>query len=171
MTFPFCLLLLLLFGAAEAAEKCTFDVQATAETPKLREEGDRPPDADDAAVWTNGTHALIVGTLKEGGLATFLPDGSQKERISLPPPSSGNKPARFNNVVVLDGLVVVTDRGQDILRFYTCHRKPHPRGKDPGREEVGLQQDSGRGQQAAHSVRVGWVRQRRTAVRRGHQAC
>jgi len=72
-------------------------------------------DCDDAALWVNPegpASSLVVGTLKRGGLDVYNLQGERVDHIDV------SSPSKLNNVDVLDDLVVVSDHGQDILRFF-----------------------------------------------------
>ncbi|HEX6343652.1 phytase [Umezawaea sp.] len=88
-------------------------------------------DADDPAVWVHPSRperTVVLGTLKEGGLAAFDLRGRTLGTYPAPPaPTPGAKPGRFNNVDVLSGVAVggrkrdlafVSDRGRDRIRVY-----------------------------------------------------
>src|SRR5262245_3071261 len=108
-------------GGAVAADPV--EVQATLETVPCREDDDA--DADDPAVWvhpSDGAKSIVVGTLKNGGLAAFDLQGQTLQRIDY-----ADEDARQNNVDLLYGielggmrrdLAVVTDRGLDQLRVF-----------------------------------------------------
>lgn len=105
----------------------------TAATPSVIDSDDRalvpPPaflgDADDPAVWVNPDDAgnsLVVGALKNGGLATFNLDGTVAQDLSVP---YGDR--RYNNVDVLYNfevggktvdLAIATDRRNDTLTIW-----------------------------------------------------
>ena len=99
----------------------TKTVSPSVQTPDRKPSG--TIDADDAAVWNKGNPAtaVILGTIKEGGLDVYKADGTVVQSIA------GNG-GRFNNVdlvydVVLGGqpardLAVVTDRATDKLHIY-----------------------------------------------------
>ncbi len=98
----------------------TKTVAPTVQTPDRKPSG--TIDADDAAVWSTGnpSTAVILGTIKEGGLDVYRPDGTVVQTIA----ANGG---RFNNVdlvydVTLGGqtrdLAVVTDRATDKLHIY-----------------------------------------------------
>ncbi|HKS47248.1 MAG TPA: phytase [Amycolatopsis sp.] len=76
-----------------------------------------PPDADDPAIWINRrdpARRLVLGTLKQGGLAAFDLHGHQVAWVPAPPsPGKGTAPGRFDNVDVIGELAVVSDRGRD----------------------------------------------------------
>jgi 3-phytase len=108
-------------GAALAADQVI--APATLETEPFFAEDDA--DADDPAIWVHATdraNSIVVGTLKNGGLAVFELDGETIQRIDY-----DDEDARQNNVdllyrVELGGLTrdlaVVTDRGLDHLRVF-----------------------------------------------------
>lgn len=74
---------------------------------------------------------MVLGTLKEAGLAVYNLKGVQLQSIASPPAlTSDDKSGRFNNVdlvysFVLGGkkvdLAVVSDRGSDKLRIYSIN--------------------------------------------------
>jgi 3-phytase len=108
-------------GAAGAADPV--EVQATLETEPFFDADDA--DADDPAIWvhpSDGAKSIVVGTLKNGGLAVFDLQGRTIQRIDY-----ADEDARQNNVDLLYGielggtkrdLAVVTDRGLDHLRAF-----------------------------------------------------
>ncbi|MEV7094682.1 phytase [Amycolatopsis sp. NPDC051045] len=72
-------------------------------------------DADDPAVWVHPRdpeRSVVLGTLKEGGLAAF---DLGARTLQLVPAGPGG---RFNNVDVVGDLAVVSDRGRDRVRVY-----------------------------------------------------
>jgi 3-phytase len=88
-------------------------------------------DADDPAIWVHPSRpgrTVVLGTLKEGGLAAFDLGGRTLGTYPAPPaPTPDAKPGRFNNVDVLSGVAVggrkrdlafVSDRGRDRIRVY-----------------------------------------------------
>ncbi|MEM7556183.1 MAG: phytase, partial [Cyanobacteria bacterium P01_A01_bin.84] len=105
-----------------------------------------PGDSDDPAIWVNPNNpsdSLVIGTLKDGGLATFNLAGELKQRIL---PSQSSNPldqtlgeygsVRYNNVDIIydfqaagftptgtftTDLVVVSDRENDSLAFFTIN--------------------------------------------------
>jgi 3-phytase len=85
-------------GAAVAADP--IEVQATLETePFFDADG---ADADDPAIWvhpSNGAKSIVVGTLKNGGLAVFDLQGRTIQRIDY-----ADEDARQNNVDLLYAL-------------------------------------------------------------------
>ncbi|MFE9591696.1 phytase [Streptomyces sp. NPDC006294] len=111
-------------------------VQPRAETATLYddEEGGNA-NADDPAIWRNTAdpgRSLVVATAKEGGLRVYDLDARQVQSIAAPAPATDeDAPGRFNNVDLLQGvrlstgradLAVVSDRGNDRLRFYRIDR-------------------------------------------------
>jgi 3-phytase len=98
-------------------------------------------DADDPAIWVHRTRperSLVLGTLKNGGLAVYDLRGRELQRIDVPPaPGEGAEEGRFNNVDLALGvragerrldLAVVSDRGRDRVRTY----RVDPRGSAAG---------------------------------------
>jgi 3-phytase len=84
-----------------------------------------PADADDPAIWVHPgdpSPSIVLGTLKEGGLAAFDLDA---RTLQLVPAGPGG---RFNNVDVVGDLAVVSDRGRDRIRVYRID----PRGSAAG---------------------------------------
>jgi 3-phytase len=88
-------------------------------------------DADDPAIWVHPRSAgqsVVLGTLKEGGLAAFDLSGRTLGTYPAPlPPTPDAKPGRYNNVDVLSrvpvggrarDLAFVSDRGRDRIRVY-----------------------------------------------------
>ncbi|MCR6488184.1 phytase [Amycolatopsis sp. OK19-0408] len=74
-----------------------------------------PADADDPAIWVHPRdpgRSIVLGTLKEGGLAAF---DLNARTLQIVPAGPGG---RFNNVDVVGDLAVVSDRGQDRVRVY-----------------------------------------------------
>ncbi|MDS0139808.1 MULTISPECIES: phytase [unclassified Amycolatopsis] len=72
-------------------------------------------DADDPAIWVHPRdpeRSVVLGTLKEGGLAAF---DLGARTLQLVPAGPGG---RFNNVDVVGDLAVVSDRGRDRIRVY-----------------------------------------------------
>jgi 3-phytase len=111
-------------------------VQPHAETaPLYDDEAGGNADADDPAIWRNAAdpgRSLVVATAKEGGLRVYDLAARQVQSIAAPAPASeDDAPGRFNNVDLLQGvrlgagradLAVVSDRGNDRLRFYRIDR-------------------------------------------------
>ncbi len=83
---------------------------------------EEPADADDPAIWVNprnSERSVVLGTLKEGGLAAFDLDGRTIGVYPAPPaPTPEAKPGRYNNVDVLGNLAFVSDRGRDRVRVF-----------------------------------------------------
>jgi 3-phytase len=82
-------------------------------------------DADDPAVWVHPRdpeRSVVLGALKEGGLAAF---DLGARTLQLVPAGPGG---RFNNVDVVGDLAVVSDRGRDRIRVYRID----PRGSAAG---------------------------------------
>ncbi|MEW2631896.1 phytase [Streptomyces sp. NPDC048389] len=111
-------------------------VQPRAETATLYDdEAGGNADADDPAIWRNAAdpgRSLVVATAKEGGLRVYDLDARQVQSIPAPAPAAqDDAPGRFNNVDLLRDvrlstgradLAVVSDRGNDRLRFYRIDR-------------------------------------------------
>src|SRR5262245_34325753 len=114
-----------------AATADTADVQATLETEAFFDSDDA--DADDPAIWvhpTDGSKSIVVGTLKNGGLAAFDLAGKTIQRID-----HATEDPRQNTVALLydvrpggvtRDLAVVTERGLDHLRVFAID----PAGSD-----------------------------------------
>ncbi|WP_284741281.1 phytase [Amycolatopsis sp. RTGN1] len=84
-----------------------------------------PADADDPAIWVHPhdpARSVVLGTLKEGGLAAFDLDARTLQRVPAGPGG------RFNNVDVVGDLAVVSDRGRDVIRVFRID----PRGSAAG---------------------------------------
>lgn len=110
-------------------------VQPKLETPpNFDDDAGGDADADDPAIWVHPSSAsksLMVGTLKNAGLAVYNLKGVQLQSIAAPAaPTPDDRPGRFNNVDLvygfgLDGkkvdLAVVSDRGSDKLRIYSVN--------------------------------------------------
>ncbi|MBP2473910.1 3-phytase [Crossiella equi] len=83
--------------------------------------------ADDPAIWVHPgekSASVVLGTLKEGGLAAFDLSGRLLQLVPAPPPpSAGAAPGRFNNVDLLGDLAFVSDRGRDRVRVYRVDRR------------------------------------------------
>ncbi len=87
---------------------------------------DQFADADDPAIWIhpfNDRKSLVVGTLKEGGLAVFDLKGKLIQRIEVMPELEGTPKSRFNNVDIIQlddwtAVFAVSDRGRDQIRFF-----------------------------------------------------
>jgi 3-phytase len=125
-----------LFTAALVAGTALAAVQPRAETATLYDdEAGGNANADDPAIWRNAAdpdRSLVVATAKEGGLRVYDLDARQVQSIAAPAPATADDaPGRFNNVDLLQGvrlgagradLAVVSDRGNDRLRFYRIDR-------------------------------------------------
>ncbi|MEU5695681.1 phytase [Actinosynnema sp. NPDC020468] len=125
--------LLVALVAATPAAASTAGVTPVTQTRAFVDDGSATPanaDADDPAVWVHPDRrrSVVLGTLKEGGLAAFDLDGRALGTYPAPAaPAPGAKPGRFNNVDVLGGarvgdrrrnLAFVSDRGRDRVRVY-----------------------------------------------------
>jgi 3-phytase len=111
-------------GIGKAAGVNTGIVHATLETEPFLAADDA--DADDPAIWVHPDRrdeSIMVGTLKNAGLAVVDLDGETIQRIDY-----ADEDARQNNVDVLydvnlggrtRDLAVVTDRGLDHLRVFS----------------------------------------------------
>jgi 3-phytase len=74
-----------------------------------------PADADDPAIWVHPhdpSRSVVLGTLKESGLAAFDLDARTLQLVAAGPGG------RFNNVDVVGDLAVVSDRGRDRVRVF-----------------------------------------------------
>src|SRR5262245_27585529 len=119
------------FVVVAAGTADTPEVQATLETEPFFDSEDA--DADDPAIWvhpTDSSKSIVVGTLKNGGLAVFDLAGNTIQRLDY-----ADEDARQNNVDLLYGvrlggqtrdLAVVTERGLDHLRVFAVD----PAGSD-----------------------------------------
>ncbi|SDZ10045.1 3-phytase [Amycolatopsis xylanica] len=119
----------LLLGAAPAEAACP--PSPVLQTRAFVDDGSADPanaDADDPAIWVNPRHperSVVLGALKEGGLAAFDLDARQIAHVPAPPkPGTGAAPGRFNNVDVVGDLAVVSDRGRDRIRVYKVSAGP-----------------------------------------------
>ncbi len=100
-------------------------MHATLETQSFFDNDVDDSDADDPAIWVHAkdrSKSIVLGTLKNGGLAVFDLEGTTVQRVDY-----DDDDARQNNVdviydVTLGGktrdLAVVTDRGLDHLRVF-----------------------------------------------------
>ncbi|MGI0117525.1 phytase [Zooshikella sp. RANM57] len=109
-------------------------INASAETERFFDDNANGyANADDPALWYNSekpSQSLIIGTLKQGGLASFTLDGKLRQQIV---PNANKTPSsRYNNVDVIHSvifdqqpldIVITTDRGQDKLRFLQISAK------------------------------------------------
>ncbi|MDE1461788.1 phytase [Spartinivicinus poritis] len=94
---------------------------------------DNESDADDPTVWVNphdSAKSLIIGTLKQGGLAVFNLQGKMIQQIIPEQNQVTGLQGRYNNVDILTGylledsqmdLAVVTDRGTDKLKIFSIN--------------------------------------------------
>jgi len=125
----------LIWADIQVTPQRVLTVLPTAETPSVIDSDDRTlapapaflGDADDPAVWVNPNDAgnsLVLGTLKNGGLATFNLDGTVAQDLSVVP--YGDR--RYNNVDVLYDfnvggktvdLAIATDRRNDTLTIWS----------------------------------------------------
>jgi 3-phytase len=125
-------LLACLAAPARAVDLPLPSVTAAVETPaNFDDKAGGKANADDPAIWVHPTApeaSLVIGTLKNAGLAVYALDGRELQRIAPPAaPGPDDQPGRFNNVDLVYGLwtptgrvdiAVVTDRGRDQLRIY-----------------------------------------------------
>ncbi len=101
-------------------------------------------DPDDPAIWIhphNRKKSLIITTLKEGGMDVYDLQGQLIQHITPKPvPGIAKNPARFNNVDIVFGMrlhhrfqdvAVVSDRYNDMIRFFAISKKRLRQGKDP----------------------------------------
>jgi 3-phytase len=119
-------------AAPAAADDDLATVRAALETPpNFDDDEGGEANADDPAIWNHPDSRradLIVGTLKQGGLAVFDAQGRQIQHLAAPAgPRPGDEPGRFNNVDIVYGfpvggkkvdIAVTSDRGRDIIRAY-----------------------------------------------------
>ena len=105
-------------------------VLPTVETPLTQDDEDATTpllgDSDDPAIWVNpenGDESIVIGTLKDGGLAVFDLQGNVTQTV-LPAPFGE---IRYNNVDLVYGfelggelvdLAVVSDRANDTLAIF-----------------------------------------------------
>ncbi|MER6363256.1 phytase [Kitasatospora sp. NPDC001527] len=111
-------------------------VRPKAETaPLYDDEAGGNANADDPAIWRNAAdpgRSLVIATAKQGGLRVYDLDAHQVQSVPAPAgPGTDDKPGRFNNVDLVQGLrlagaradvAVVSDRGNDRLRIYRIDR-------------------------------------------------
>ncbi|WP_461119848.1 phytase [Saccharothrix stipae] len=133
-------------------------------------------DADDPAIWVHPRSArqsVVLGTLKEGGLAAF--DLAGRTLGTYPaPPTPDAKPGRFNNVDVISrvpvagrarDLAFVSDRGRDRIRVYEIDRRGAAAGAavvrdvtDPGARPVfSSSEEQVDDQRTAYGLAAGFV--------------
>ncbi|MFI6515552.1 phytase [Spirillospora sp. NPDC050679] len=119
--------------------------RARLETPPVfDDEAGGNANADDPAIWSHPSDRrgdLVLGTLKEGGLAVYDAAGRQIQHIPAPAaPRPGDEAGRFNNVDLIYGfrlggrrvdLAVVSDRGRDIVRTYAIDPAAAVRRQSP----------------------------------------
>ncbi len=114
--------------SAVPASAASRDPSPVAQTQAFVDDSSASPanaDADDPAIWVHPndpSRSVVLGTLKEGGLAAFDLDA---RTLQLIPAGPGG---RFNNVDVVGDLAVVSDRGRDLVRVYRID----PRGAAAG---------------------------------------
>jgi 3-phytase len=133
LTIPLALLALVAVEAPAVAHPKPVVVPVTQTGPFVDDASASPAnaDADDPAVWVHPTRperTVVLGTLKEGGLAAFDLKGRTLGTYPAPAaPTPDAKPGRFNNVDVLSrvpvggqrrDLAFVSDRGRDRIRVY-----------------------------------------------------
>lgn len=127
-------------GAAVSSESPIRETRAV-----FNDEADNKADADDPAIWVNAANprrSLVIGTLKRGGLDVYDLEGKLVQHIPgdamLPDMQMRN--ARYNNVDIIYGLkvgksradlAVVTDRHNDLLRFFSVDPRAVERGEGP----------------------------------------
>ncbi|MCK2240795.1 MULTISPECIES: phytase [unclassified Crossiella] len=127
---------LLALGLPGVADARPGIVIPTAQTPAFVDDASGTPpkaNADDPAIWVHPSRrgdSVVLGTLKEGGLAAFDLAGRLLQLVAAPPPpAAGAAPGRFNNVDLLGDLAFVSDRGRDRVRVY----RVDPRGAAAGK--------------------------------------
>lgn len=135
-------------------------------------------DADDPAVWVHPRSAgrsVVLGTLKEGGLAAFDLSGRTLGLYPAPPaPTPDAMPGRYNNVDVLSGVPVggrardlafVSDRGRDRVRVYEVDGRGAAAGADVVRDVTdpaarpvfSASEEEVDGQRTAYGLAAGFV--------------
>ena len=131
-------------------------VLPTVETPNTINNDETPEgvlkgDSDDPAIWVNPNNpeeSIVIGTLKDGGLATFNLKGEVQQTI--PPGKFGN--VRYNNVDIIYNfpfasmmvgyepkidIAIASDRANDSLAIFTIsengqlNKLPTPELDDP----------------------------------------
>ncbi|MEV8550104.1 phytase [Streptomyces glaucescens] len=138
--------------------------------PLFDDEAGGDANADDPAIWRNAAdpgRSLVIATAKQGGLRVYDLDARQVQSVPAPAgPSADDKPGRFNNVDLVQGLrlggtradvAVVSDRGNDRLRIYRIDRNktggPLTDITDPGARPVfSADQDEINEQQTAYGL-------------------
>ena len=117
--------LLVALAAGVAVAAAPVEMLATLETAPFFDNDSDDSDADDPAIWVhaqNRASSIVIGTLKNGGLAVFDLAGRTIQRVDY-----ADEDARQNNVDLLYGirlgarrrdLAVVTDRGVNHLRVF-----------------------------------------------------
>jgi 3-phytase len=109
------------------------------------DEADNMSDADDPAIWVNAAdpkRSLVIGTLKGGGLDVYDLKGALLQHISgdASAPDMQLGKARYNNVDIIyrfkvgsrnADLAVVTDRHNDVLRFFALDPEALVEGRAP----------------------------------------
>ena len=101
-------------------------------------------DADDPAIWAHPedlSKSLVIVTLKKGGLDVYDLQGNRIQHVTPKPiPGVAANPARFNNVDIVFGMpmqdakvdvAVVSDRYNDMVRFFTISPAALAVGRDP----------------------------------------
>lgn len=113
----------------------TAEIRASAQTRAFVDDASGTPanaDADDPAIWVDRRHperSVVLGTLKEGGLAAFDLRARTLQLLAAPAaPTEDAAPGRFNNVDVVGDLAIVSDRGRDRIRVFRID----PRGSRAG---------------------------------------
>ncbi|MFD1151782.1 phytase [Saccharothrix hoggarensis] len=135
-------------------------------------------DADDPAIWVHPRSArqsVVLGTLKEGGLAAFDLAGRTLGTYPAPAaPTPDAKPGRYNNVDVLGrttvggrtrDLAFVSDRGRDRIRVYELDARGAAAGAavvrdvtDPGARPVfSASEEDVDEQRTAYGLATGFV--------------
>ncbi|GAQ89699.1 3-phytase, partial [Klebsormidium nitens] len=136
------LLILLVVGAPLLAAPVwgQAEVKATLETPPaFGDAAGRNADSDDPAIWihpTDKSKSLIITSKKEAGVAVFDLQGVLVQDIPAPPPPrTGDRPGRINNVDIVYGvqlgsetldIIVGSDRGLDKLKIWKINLSGTP---------------------------------------------
>jgi 3-phytase len=108
----------------------------------FNDEAGKKMDADDPAIWvhpSNPRRSIVIGTLKNGGLDVYGLEGNLLQHVPADVMPSGMvlRKAQYNNVDVIynlkiDGqmaaVAVVTDRANDMLRFFQINPDEHEQG-------------------------------------------